>query len=226
MEGLVAFDFLPIPERPSKPRTSGLTEVRGPYSSLLGPRVFEDLLELAAPYLDGVKFPGGSFTLIPRPTLRRMIELAHVHDMEVSTGGFLEWMLMKDPTMLAQFLQEARVLGFDTVEISTGYLSIAARDVAWLVEQVHDHGLTPKPEIVVWAGAGSGLGEDALTRSTGVNLARALEVGRQCLQAGAKLLMVESEGLTEDVSEWRIEPLCDLVREFGLGAADVRGRGL
>ena len=44
-----AFDFIPLNERQPKPRTRGLTEIRGPYYSPLGPRYLEDLLETMGP---------------------------------------------------------------------------------------------------------------------------------------------------------------------------------
>jgi hypothetical protein len=39
-----AFPFLRINERPPKPRTRGITEIRGPYYTPLGPRQLEDVL--------------------------------------------------------------------------------------------------------------------------------------------------------------------------------------
>ncbi len=54
-----AFDFIPINARATKPRSRGLTEIRGPYYRVMGPRYLEDLLEIMHPYVDGLKFAGG-----------------------------------------------------------------------------------------------------------------------------------------------------------------------
>src|SRR5215216_2305080 len=56
-----SFSFLRINERKSKPRTRGLTEIRGPYYSVVGRRYLEDLFELVGDYVDSLKFAGGSF---------------------------------------------------------------------------------------------------------------------------------------------------------------------
>ena len=40
--------FLRINHRPPKPRTSGLTEIRGPYYSPMGKRYLQDVLETCA----------------------------------------------------------------------------------------------------------------------------------------------------------------------------------
>jgi phosphosulfolactate synthase (CoM biosynthesis protein A) len=47
-----AFPFLRINERSPKPRTRGVTEIRGPYYTPLGPRQLEDILETMGAYID------------------------------------------------------------------------------------------------------------------------------------------------------------------------------
>ena len=89
----LAFDFLPTNHRPSKPRTRGVTEIRGPYYSVMGRRYLEDVLETMGTHVDSLKFAGGSFTLMPERALREIIDLAHSHDVLVSTGGFIEHVL-------------------------------------------------------------------------------------------------------------------------------------
>src|SRR5947208_71166 len=84
-----SFPFLQINEREAKPRTHGLTEIRGPYYSVIGRRYLEDLFEIMGAYVDSLKFAGGSFTLMPERALRDIIELCHNHDVLVSTGGVI-----------------------------------------------------------------------------------------------------------------------------------------
>jgi len=55
-----AFSFLQLNARQSKPRTRGLTEIRGPYYTPMGHRYLEDILETMGDYVDAVKFAGGS----------------------------------------------------------------------------------------------------------------------------------------------------------------------
>lgn len=62
-----------------------MTEIRGPYYSAYGKRHLQDLLETMGYHIDGFKFAGGSFSLLPERALAEMIELAHEYDVYVST---------------------------------------------------------------------------------------------------------------------------------------------
>ncbi len=61
-----AFSFIRLNSREGKPRTRGITEVRGPYYTPVGRRYLEDVLETMGAYVDSLKFAGGSFALMPR----------------------------------------------------------------------------------------------------------------------------------------------------------------
>src|SRR3989442_3931468 len=87
------FGFLRTNPRKAKPRHEGLTEIRGPYYSAMGPRYLADVLETMGQYVDSLKFAGGAFTLKPRRPLTELIELCHRHEVTVSTGGLLERVL-------------------------------------------------------------------------------------------------------------------------------------
>jgi phosphosulfolactate synthase (CoM biosynthesis protein A) len=47
-----AFDFIHLNPRDEKPRSRGLTEIRGPYYSPVGPHYLSDLLEMLGAYVD------------------------------------------------------------------------------------------------------------------------------------------------------------------------------
>lgn len=79
-----AYPFLPSNHLPAKPRKSGLTEIRGPYYAPVTQTYLDDLLSDWGEYVDGVKFAGGSFTLMPEERLRGLIETAHKHSMSGS----------------------------------------------------------------------------------------------------------------------------------------------
>src|SRR5437016_14339750 len=85
-----SFPFLRINERESKPRKHGLTEIRGPYYSVVGRRYLEDLFETMGAYVDSLKFAGGSFALMPERAVRDIIEICHKQDVLVSTRGFIQ----------------------------------------------------------------------------------------------------------------------------------------
>src|SRR5205085_10980080 len=148
------FPFLRVNERPAKPRTRGVTEVRGPYYTPLGARYLRDVLETMGPYVDGLKFGGGSFVLYPRAALRELIDLCHANAVYVSTGGFLEAVLPQGPEAVHRYLGECRELGFDVVEVSSGFVTAPPEDLVRLVKEVLEAGLKAKPEVGVRFGAG------------------------------------------------------------------------
>src|SRR5947207_7656395 len=149
-----SFPFLTINEREGKPRKRGLTEIRGPYYSVVGRRYLEDLFETMGVYVDSLKFAGGSFTLMPEQAVRDIIELCHKHDVLVSTGGFIERVLVQGGEAARQYVAECKRLGFDTVEISAGFVSISTADWLRLIELVRKSGLKAKPEVGIQFGAG------------------------------------------------------------------------
>ncbi|KAJ2990062.1 hypothetical protein NUW58_g3147 [Xylaria curta] len=63
-----------------KPRNKAVTEIRGPYYSVMGSRYLSDVLETMGAHIDGLKFAGGSFALFPEAQLRELIDLAHAHN--------------------------------------------------------------------------------------------------------------------------------------------------
>src|SRR6266481_1201039 len=131
-----SFQFLRVNERESKPRKRGLTEIRGPYYSVVGRRYLEDLFETMGAYVDSLKFAGGSFALMPERAVRDIIELCHEHDVLVSTGGFIERVLVQGDDAVRQYVVECKRLGFDTIEISAGFVSIPTDDWLRLIELV------------------------------------------------------------------------------------------
>src|SRR5579884_2242152 len=150
----LAFSFLRANHRPSKPRTRGVTEIRGPYYSVMGPRYLKDVLDTMGAHVDALKFAGGAFTLMPETALREIIETAHEHDVLVSTGGFIEHVLTQGPETVNGYIDEVARLGFDILEISSGFISIPPDDILRLVERVQRAGLKAKPEVGIQFGAG------------------------------------------------------------------------
>lgn len=209
-----AFAFLPLNEREAKPRRWGITEMRGPYYTPMGPRYLADILETVGAYVDILKFSGGSFSLMPESAVRALVSVAHDHDVRVSTGGFIEWILARGTELVDPYLEECARLGFDIVEISSGFLAVPADDLVALTGRTLEHGLKPKPELNVQFGAGGGSTavEELESQGTG-DVGWAVDLGQAHLDAGAELLMIESEGITENVRTWRT----DLVHEFAHG---------
>ena len=211
-----AFSFLRTNRRPEKPRKRGITEIRGPYYSVVGPRYLADVLETAGDYVDILKFAGGSFRLVPERSLREIIELSHAHDVKVSTGGFLEHVLTEGPDAVDRYLQECRRAGFDIVEISTGFITMPVDDILRLVAKVAELGMLPKPEVGVQFGAGGTTSADELAAEGVSDPARAIAVAKRCLDEGAYMIMIESEGITESVRAPRTDIAQRFAAELGI----------
>src|SRR6267154_4329985 len=149
-----AFPFIRMNEREGKPRTRGITEIRGPYYTPMGKRYLEDVLETMGEYVDSLKFAGGSFTLMPEKQLKEIIDLAHRYNVLVSTGGFIEHVLTQGPEIVNRYIEECRNVGFDILEISSGFITFPVDDWLRLVERVQQAGLKAKPEVGIQFGAG------------------------------------------------------------------------
>jgi phosphosulfolactate synthase (CoM biosynthesis protein A) len=157
-----SFSFLPINKRESKPRKRGLTEIRGPYYSVVGRRYLEDLFETMGAYVDSLKFAGGAFTLMPERAVRDIIELCHKHEVLVSTGGFVERVLVQGDDAVRKYVAHCKKLGFDIIEISAGFVSIPTDDWLRLLELVRKSGLKAKPEVGIQFGAGGASAREEL----------------------------------------------------------------
>jgi phosphosulfolactate synthase (CoM biosynthesis protein A) len=210
------FEFLRTNTRGTKPRRVGLTEIRGPYYSPMGPRYLADVLETMGSYVDSLKFAGGSFTLMPRRPLIELIELCHRHEVTVSTGGFIERVLTQGPDAVDRYIHECRDLGFDIIEISSGFITLPADDWLRLVDRVQKAGLKAKPEVGIQFGAGGATSAAELEQLGTRDASSAIRLARRFLDAGADLIMIESEGITENVTRWRTDVSAQIIDALGL----------
>ncbi len=212
-----SFPFLRINEPENKPRKRGLTEIRGPYYSVVGRRYLEDLFETMSAYVDSLKFAGGSFTLMPEQAVRvrDIIDLCHEHDVFVSTGGFIERVLVQSADAVQQYVAECKKLGFDIIEISAGFISIPTDDWLRLIELVRKSGLKAKPEVGIQFGAGGATAAGELKAEGTRDPNWAIAQAKRFLEAGAEIIMVESEGITENVDPWRTDVPARFIDEIG-----------
>jgi phosphosulfolactate synthase (CoM biosynthesis protein A) len=211
-----AFDFLRINQRPGKPRSRGVTEIRGPYYTPMGKRYLQDILETMGVYIDTLKFAAGSFSLMPRPVVKELIDLCHAHGVLVSTGGFIEHVLTQGPEAVRRYLRECKDLGFDIVEVSSGFITVPADDLLRLVEEVQRNGMKAKPEVGIQFGAGGASSSAELEAEGTRDPEWAIAQARRFLEAGAYMIMIESEGITENVTTWRTEAAGRFVNSLGL----------
>jgi phosphosulfolactate synthase (CoM biosynthesis protein A) len=211
-----AFSFLRVNERQQKPRTEGITEIRGPYYTPMGRHCLEDILDTMGSYVDSLKFAGGSFALMPRRTVLEITKLCHEREVLVSTGGFLEQVLTQGTDAVKSYIAECKELGFDIIEISSGFITLPATDGLRLVEQVQKAGLKAKPEVGIQFGAGGATRSEELETEGTRDPEWPIRLAQRFLDAGAYMIMIESEGITENVKQWRTDVPARVINALGL----------
>jgi phosphosulfolactate synthase (CoM biosynthesis protein A) len=211
-----AFEFLRINERQSKPRNRGVTEIRGPYYTPMGKRYLQDVLETMGRYVDALKFAGGSFSLMPRKAVKELLDICHEHDVLVSTGGFIEHVLTQGPEAVGRYIKECKEIGFDIIEISSGFITLPIDDWLKLVDQVQKAGLKAKPEVGIQFGAGGATTAEELEAEGARDPEWAIQQAKRFVDAGAYMIMIESEGITENVKVWRTDVVAKIINALGL----------
>jgi phosphosulfolactate synthase (CoM biosynthesis protein A) len=101
---------------------------------------------------------------------------------------------------------------FDVIELSSGFLSIPEDDWLRLVNKVQSYKLEPKPELGIQFGAGGDTPASGLEAIGTSDPGKLINLGRKFLDAGVKRLMIESEGITENVNSWRTDVVSRIMK--------------
>ena len=113
-------------------------------------------------------------------------------------------------------LEAFRYGSFDIIEISTGFITISTDDWLRLIEKVQKAGLKSKPEVGIQFGAGGASTAEALEAEGTLDPEWAIRQALRFLEAGAYMIMIESEGITENVKTWRTDVVARIVNTLGL----------
>lgn len=210
------FSHLPLHRRPGKPRSRGLTSIRGPYYAPVGRTYLADLLDAIGHAIDSLKYAGGSFVVLRAEAVCALNDMAHDHEVLVSTGGFLERVVAWGDAYVEPYLRACRTAGFDIVEVSAGFVPLDDDRFVELVERVRAAGLRVVAEVGIQRGAGGASTIAALERAGTIDPDAAATRAERALDAGAELVMVESEGITEQVREWRTDAIDTFIHRLGL----------
>jgi phosphosulfolactate synthase (CoM biosynthesis protein A) len=153
---------------------------------------------------------------MPAKELDKIISLCHQHNLLVSTGGFIERVLTQGERAVDRYLGACRDAGFDIIELSSGFITLPATDWLRLVKKVRDMGLKAKPEVGVQFGAGGATAVAELEAEGMHDAAWMIQLARRFLDAGAYQIMIESEGITENVRTWRTDVPARVIDALGL----------
>lgn len=83
-----------------------------------------------------------------------------------------------------------------------------------MVEKVHSYGLKAKPELGIQFGAGGDTAAGDLEALGTSDPGKLVNMGRRFLDAGVERLMIESEGITENVRSWRTDVVSTIMKEL------------
>ncbi len=123
-------DFLTLPERSAKPRQGGLTHV---LDKGLGPAQISDLMAIAAPFIDIVKFGWGTSYITS--DLAQKIEIYQSNDIPVCFGGTLLEVVVRQNRM-DEYIHQMRELGITHVEVSDGTIAMREEDKLALLRRL------------------------------------------------------------------------------------------
>ncbi|XP_030456985.1 protein HEAT-STRESS-ASSOCIATED 32 [Syzygium oleosum] len=213
-------------DRPEKPRRHGVTEIRGPHYSFLNQNLLQDIFESMGPFVDGLKFSGGSHSLMPKSFVKEITDIAHEHNVYVSTGDWAEHLLRQGPSAFKEYVQECKQLGFDTVELNVGTLEIPEDTLLRFVRTVKSGGLRAKPLFAVKFNksdiprAGDrAFGAYVVPEPRSSEFIEDVDLlirrAERCLEAGADMIMIDPDDVC-DADAVRSDIIAKIVGRLGL----------
>ena len=102
------------------------------------------------------------------------------------------------------------------IEISSGFITIPTDGWLRLVEKVQKAGLKAKPAVGIQFGAGGATSVKELEAEGTRDPEWAILQAKRFLEAGAYMIMIESEGITENVTVWRTDVVSKIINTLGL----------
>jgi phosphosulfolactate synthase len=134
---------MPVPGRSVKPRTNGLTMV---IDKGVGPQALQDLLDVAADYIDIIKLTFGTSAFYDQSLLRAKNAAIVARGVDVMPGGtFLEVAVWQG--FVDRYLERAKDLGFSAIEVSDGTITVERAVRASVIEKSLEAGFKVITEV-------------------------------------------------------------------------------
>ncbi|CAD5328601.1 unnamed protein product [Arabidopsis thaliana] len=213
-------------DRPEKPRRYGVTEMRGPHYSVLSQNLLQEIFESMGQFVDGLKFSGGSNSLIPKSFIKQAIEMAHEHGVYVSTGDWAEHMLRSGPSAFKDYVEECKQLGFDTIELNANLLEVPEETLLRYVRLIKNGGLRAKPMFAVKFNKSDIPGRNRAFGSYVVPEPRSSEFvedidllirkAERCLEAGADTIMIDADDVCKYADSLRADIIAKVIGRLGI----------
>jgi len=186
----LAFQSINLVPREAKPRTRGLTYAR---DQGIGTKQTEALLEGVGEYIDILKLAGFGVRMQSKKALAEKVAVCAEYNVDVGLGGaLLELALLQGGDSVTRFLGEVSEAGISHIEVCAEITIIPVDDLLELMDYVKSFGIKPIAEV----GIAYGISEQ---EEIEVDVTRLLNTFKQFEEAGAWMLLLESEGITESV---------------------------
>lgn len=219
--------FFEDEDRPEKPRTFGVTEMRGPHYTLLTQNLLQDIFESTGHFVDGLKFSGGSHSLMPKAYIKEVTNMAHKHNVYVSTGDWAEHLLHKGPSAFKEYIEECKQLGFDTIELNVGSLGVPEETLLRFIRLIKSGGLKAKPQFAVkFNKSDIPMKGDRAFGAYVVPVPRSSETvedvdllirrAERCLEAGADMIMIDADDVCQYADSVRADIIAKVIGRLGL----------
>ncbi|KAK7400438.1 hypothetical protein VNO78_11646 [Psophocarpus tetragonolobus] len=219
--------FVENEDRPDKPRGFGVTEMRSPHDTLFTQNLLEHILESTGEFVDGLKFCGGSQSLMPKDTIKQVIELAHQHHVYVSTGDWAEHLIPKAPSAFKQYVEQCKQFGFDTIELNVSSLGIPEETFLRFVRMVKSGGLKAKPyfqvkfnESDIPKGGNRAYGAYTPPVPRSFEFVEDVDLlirrAERCLEAGADMIMIDADDVSKHADNMRGDTIAKIIGRLGL----------
>ncbi|XP_059661116.1 protein HEAT-STRESS-ASSOCIATED 32-like [Cornus florida] len=219
--------FFENEDRPEKPRRFGVTEMRGPHYTLFSQNLIQDIFESMGQFVDGLKFTGGSHSLMQKDFVKDVTNMAHKHNIYVSTGDWAEHLLRKGPSAFKEYIEECKQLGFDTVEINVGSLGVPEETLLRFVRLIKSGGLKAKPQFAVKfnrsdipANGDRAFGAYVVPAPRSSEMVEDVDLlvrmAERCLEAGADMIMIDADDVCKQADSVRADIIAKIVGRLGL----------
>jgi len=193
------FPNLPFQKREKKPRNKGINYVRAPV--MVG-QCINDYLSAYGNLVDIFKLSGKQAAMMSRSSLVEFISACKKHAVLVAVGNpVMDVALSGGAKVVDSYLDSVTKYGIDIIEISSIARSIDDDDMCRLIESATKKGIKVINEIGV-AFAHSEIAEK------NIFVERLTQQSKNFLDAGSWKILLESEGLTENIKKedyrWQI----------------------
>ncbi|KAL1805530.1 hypothetical protein DCAR_0831254 [Daucus carota subsp. sativus] len=214
-------------DRPEKPRRYGVTEMRAPNYTIFTRDLLQETFESMGEFVDGLKFTGGSNSMMPKSFIKDVTDMARKHNVYVSTGDWAEHLLRKGPSGFKEYLEECKQLGFDTVELNMGSFGFPEETLLRFVRLIKNAGLKAKPQFSVKfeksdipKAGNRAYGSYVVPTPQNSEMIEDMDLmitrAERCLDAGADMIMIDADDVCKYVDTIRSDIIAKVIGRLGL----------